>query len=541
MAVPSAKLINKLVFCLQQYGLTVEPRRRRCHHSRMNPTDKSKNIAKIVTAFNSGDLVLGNTLFDEAGGDQFAFKNGFDALGEVLSAMPSEHWRDHEAALCGLVVYLCKFGQAARAHAHLTDPNLTFDKTVRFTIVELLVTIHLGDPIRADDIERWTFLERRLPISNPLIAGLYCNAMLVILVRVGRLKEARSFGVRAIAAFRAANHSHLEHFIHLHLADLSIVEGHLRQGRRHLISAKACLASSGETHGNEAQLSEIVDLLLDYETGEFSHIPARAGALRDSLVSGDSWAEIFNQLGRIAVLSIYFTAGRDAALQELAAFQVGYAQRHGRHSDVLALLEIEIDRLDHSLGGAVEGLAQLEMANLKGPIGSVLLAGIVEALELNEIAVTNVPGPMAALNATLRQAARKTGQPRRRLVQQAFFLAIRESHAAPFIENRDALSGIGDRLTASSFARGHAQLARMARKVMRLVEQSYWIPAPMKELGITHRQLRVMTALQSGATNKEIARLLGLSEATVKYHLANLFRITNTRKRGQLIEYAMKI
>jgi len=507
----------------------------------MKIANKPIDVAKIVTAFNSGDLVLGNTLFEEAGGDQFAFQNGFDALGEVLSAMPEEHWRNHEAALCGFVVYLCKFGRAAQAHAHLTDPNLTFSKTVRFTIAELLVTIHLGDPILTSDVERWKFFERRLPISNPLASGLYCNAMLVILVRVGRLKEARSFGLRAITAFRAAEHSHLEHFIHLHLADLSIVEGHLRQGRRHLISAKACLAVSGEKHGNEAQLSEIIELLLDYETGNFAHIPARSADLRNSLVSGDSWAEIFNQLGRIVVLSVYFSAGRDAALQELTEFQVGYAQRHGRHSDVLVLLELEIDRLEHSLGGAAIRLAQLEKENLRGPIGSVLLDGVSAALGLDDVVVASVPGPRAAVNAALQQATQVAGKQRQRLVQQAFFLAIRESHAAPFIENRDALSGLGDRITSRSFARGHAQLARMARKVLRSVEQSYWIPASMKELGITHRQLRVMTALQSGATNKEIARMLGLSEATVKYHLANLYRMTGTNRRGQLVEYSMKI
>ena len=498
-------------------------------------------VLEIASAYARGDLPLGDTLFERAGGDQFAFQNGFDALGLVLAAMPEDHWRQSEAAFCGWVVYLCKFGQAARASAHIHDPELTFEKTVRFTIVELLVTIHLGDPVRIADIERWTYLERRLPISDPLASGLYCNAMLVILVRVGRLREARAFGLRAIAAFRAANHAHLEHFIHLHLADLSINEGNLREGRRHLISAKTCLDTWGETYGNEAQLSEIVALVLDYETGNFAHIPALGAALRDSLVAGDSWAEIFNQLGRITVLSLYFTAGRDAALHELAAFQAGYAQRHGRHSDVLALLEIEIDRLDHSLGGAEHALARLDANNLRGPIGSILLGGIVAALGRDDKGVTYVSGPRAGLNEALRHAARASGQVRRRFVQQAFLLAIRESHAAPFIENRDALSGLGDRLTSSGFARGHVQVGRMARKVLRTAEQSYWVPAPLRKLGITHRQLRVLTALQSGATNKEIARLLGLSEATVKFHLTNLYRATGTSRRGQLIELATQM
>lgn len=511
------------------------------HHYLMTQVDHPQHVIDIVNAYGKGDLALGDGLFDAAGGDQFAFRSGFDALGLVLGAMPEDHWRQSETVFCSWVVYLCKFGQAARAFAHIKDTGLVFEKTVRFTIVELLVTIHLGDPVRADDIERWTYLERRLPISDPLASGLYCNGMLVTLVRVGRLREARLYGLRALAAFRAANHGHLEHFIHLHLADLAINEGNLREGRRHLQSAKSCMKAWGKTYGNETQLSEVIALVLDYETGNISHIPGLGAALRDALVAGDSWAEIFNQLGRVTVLSLYYQEGRDAALQELAAFQVGYAQRHGRHSDVLALLEIEIDRLDHSLGGAEHALVHLDMGNLRGPIGSILLGGIVAALGRDDTGATHVPGPRAGLNETLRQAAQATGQARRRLVQQAFLLAIRESHAAPFVENRDALSGLGDHLTSSGFARGHVQVGRMARKVLRAVEQSYWVPVPLRKLGITHRQLRVLTALRSGGSNKEIARLLGLSEATVKFHLTNLYRATGTQRRGELIEFTIQM
>ena len=507
----------------------------------MEPPVTSPKLAEIIGAFETADIERANALFETAGGDQFAFRNGFDALGQVLAVMPSDHWRRNEAAFCSWVVYLCKFGQAARASGHLNDPDLEFDKTVRFTIVELLVAIHLGDPIDSADIERWIYLERTLPIAEPLTSGLYYNAMLAILVRVGRLTEARSFGVRAISAFKAAHHWHLEHFIHLHLADLSINEGHLRRGRRHLYSAKICLEKSGEAHGNEEQLSEIISLVLDYETGNFAHIPARGAELRTSLIEGDSWAEIFNQLARITILSLYFTAGRRAALAELAEFQVGYAQRHGRHSDVLALLEIEIDRLDHSLGGAEQAIALLDPDNLRGPIGSILLSGIRAALGRQNATLTHVAGPRAALNATLVEAAQASGQARRRLVQHAFLLAVRESHVAPFVENRETLSGLGSQLTASGFVRGHVQTGRMVRKVLRTVEQSYWVPERLRDLGVTHKQLRVLTALQSGATNKEIGRLLGLSEATVKFHLTKLYRATGVRKRGELIEITMGI
>lgn len=496
---------------------------------------------RIIAAYSSADLAKGNALFEAAGGERFAFYYGYDALGRVLSAMPQDHWLHHEASLCALVLYLSKHGKAARAQAHLNDPNLTFKKTIRFTIAQLLVVIHLGDPIREEDLERWVLLERRLPISEPLTEGLYCNAMLVVLVRRGRFKDARSFGLRSISAYKTAKHSYLEHFIHLHLADLSIMEGHLRQGRRHLLTARSCLLTWGETYGNEAAIAEVIELALDYETGNFAHIPSQSTRLRTSLVTGDSWAEIFNQLARITVMSIFFTAGRAAALRELELYQSDYSQRHGRLSDALALLEIELDRLDHLLGGAQQKLSQLDAENLRGPIGTVLLGGIVATIDNAHEVVVDVTGPRAQLNTLLRQARGQDAQARRRLVEQAFWLAIQDGHAAPFMENRDVLSGLGPRLSAASFARGHVQLARMVRATLRAVKRCYWLPPAMEEMGINHRQLQVITALQSGATNKEIARLLGLSEATVKYHLTNLYRATDTKRRGQLLEKVNEI
>lgn len=495
----------------------------------------------IIAAYASGDVAAGNALFEAAGGEHFVFHFGYDALGQVLSAMPQDHWRHHEPTLCALALYLSKHGNAARAQAHLNDHDLSFKKTFRFYVFELLVAIHLGDPIKTEDIERWTLLERRLPISQPLTQGLYCNAMLSILVRAGRLQDARSFGMRAISAYQAANHCYLEHFIHLHLADLSIMEGHLRRGRRHRKTAQACLDAWGETYANELEIAEIVDLTLDYETGKFAHIPAQSARLRRSLVKGDSWAEIFNQLGRITVMSVFFTAGRAAALSELEMYQADYAQRHGRLSDALALLEIEIDRLDHLLGGAQQRVAQLDTENLSGPIGTVLLGAVHATFEEAGEQIGEVSGPRAQLNAILRQACGKDAQTRRRLVEQAFWLAVQEGHAAPFLENRDVLSGLGPRLSSARFARGHVQLARMVRATLRTVKECYWLPSTMKDLGINQRQLQVITALQSGATNKEIGRLLGLSEAAVKYHLANLYRATRTNRRGQLLEKIGKL
>lgn len=58
-------------------------------------------------------------------------------------------------------------------------------------------------------------------------------------------------------------------------------------------------------------------------------------------------------------------------------------------------------------------------------------------------------------------------------------------------------------------------------------------PAPAETL--TERQREVLSLLAQGLPNKEIARTLGLSETTVKTHLATIFRVLKARNRSQAL------
>lgn len=490
----------------------------------------------IVQAFEAGEHRAAIAKFSAAGGDLYALYHGYDALGRVLAAMPEGLWRSNEILMGAYTLHLAKHGRAGRAQAHLTDPACTFARTYRFDIYELRLAIHLGDPITDAQLDKWIATERHLPLDEPLQEGLYYNAIMVFLVRHGRLPEARTMGQRAIAAYRSARHTYLEHFIHLHLTDLAIMEGRLRDARRHLGTGAKRLEQSGRTYGNEQEIIEILQLAINFENGIFNHIPAEAPRLRNSLVKSDSWVELFEQLARIAVKSTYFASGRGAALAVLEDFRAGYAERHGGSSEVLAVLEATIARMDGRLGEVGLLTSELGLDRLQSPIARVLLGELQPLASASTSEPPAETGPRGVIVTALRAAAREKGNQRRRLVEQAFWLAARESHSAPFIEHRDVLSGIGTRLSSGRFARGNVQLARMARHVVQTIRRSYWVPPTLHALGVTHRQYNIVSALQSGATNKEIARTLALSEATVKYHLAGLYQRIGVSRRGELLE-----
>ena len=58
---------------------------------------------------------------------------------------------------------------------------------------------------------------------------------------------------------------------------------------------------------------------------------------------------------------------------------------------------------------------------------------------------------------------------------------------------------------------------------------------PGKRPGLTTRETSIVAALLKGATNKDIARLLGLREQTVKNRLWKLYRKAGVANRLQLV------
>jgi len=61
-----------------------------------------------------------------------------------------------------------------------------------------------------------------------------------------------------------------------------------------------------------------------------------------------------------------------------------------------------------------------------------------------------------------------------------------------------------------------------------------------KEAPLTNRQLEVLELVAKGKRYKEIGKMLGITERTVKYHMERLLEILHLENRAQAIAYAAK-
>jgi DNA-binding NarL/FixJ family response regulator len=73
----------------------------------------------------------------------------------------------------------------------------------------------------------------------------------------------------------------------------------------------------------------------------------------------------------------------------------------------------------------------------------------------------------------------------------------------------------------------------------RILAGDPWFPAmPVGEAGPTERQVVILQRLAAGCGNKEIARELGITERTVKYHLGEVYGRLSAANRAEAVARA---
>lgn len=91
----------------------------------------------------------------------------------------------------------------------------------------------------------------------------------------------------------------------------------------------------------------------------------------------------------------------------------------------------------------------------------------------------------------------------------------------------------------------------LIKSIRVVMDGQYWLdrstlaeivrtPTPSDtKFGLTERELQLVSLISAGGSNKEIAETLGITEATVKRHLANVFDKTGVSTRLELAVFAM--
>ena len=100
---------------------------------------------------------------------------------------------------------------------------------------------------------------------------------------------------------------------------------------------------------------------------------------------------------------------------------------------------------------------------------------------------------------------------------------------------------------AKAFIVKHIDPRDLAAAIRQAVDAAVFQPLGMPENGsngddsdpdLSKRELTILHALQSGLSNKQIAKELFLAEQTVKFHLTNIYRKLGVSSRTEAVRYA---
>lgn len=121
------------------------------------------------------------------------------------------------------------------------------------------------------------------------------------------------------------------------------------------------------------------------------------------------------------------------------------------------------------------------------------------------------------------------------ILQKTLETAARLGAVAPLAEERVFLDELLDNHRIAEFL----DASSSARQVIRRLRTTGLAHATAgARAGLSRRETRVLLMIAEGASTKFIANALGLSEATVKFHLGNVYRKLGCSKRREAISAA---
>jgi len=506
---------------------------------------------------------------EDAGGVRVGIREGVGYLRSLLDHIPASLVHSSLRVKLCLAFVLAKEGRIVEADRLLDEAvaEKESDDSALLDEIALLGALFrvYEDRIRLDDdIARLDNLLRATPESEPLVRGVLLNLVCVAQIQAGDLSSARLSGERSMAYYRDLDTKYLQFFIHINISIIDLEEGLLSDAQDRRSTALHLAERYFPTDKGLAGIASVLLSEVHLERGD----PAAAGrdifeSLHDIEVR-EGWSELYVPGYTVAMEVALADRGLEAAAEILDRAErtirrrnMGRLQRLIRYkrldlfvragrADLAALALQDIDRLTHadaeSLRPCWRGffMAALSLARYHTRFGDsshaleLLYDAVEKAEETNAVRFLVKALILQSMALHASGDSRAAAQPFKR----AAALGSSRGFHGCFAEEGGALAasvhaivrttGIGDM--------SEAEVEFVAQLLSELSTGKHGKPPHILSL----RELEVMEQLSMGHSNKLIARHLGLSEPTVKFHLKNIYSKLGVNKRGLAVSVARR-
>jgi DNA-binding CsgD family transcriptional regulator len=512
-------------------------------------------------------------LLGQAGGVFFIYFHGPAALDRILSGFPQSFSLQSEVLTMSLALQALKRGDVSRARRLLVDrfgdaanePDAVFSPQSVFSrdfrAFRLLMLIYEDYHFSEELLETAFALNAEFASDAHLQRGSFYNTVLEFYIRTRRFAEAEDVAQRAMFHYEAAKAPMLCFYISLHQAMMRLLAGDTIGARKHAASGARYLAAIAFEAPNDHRLQTLLEACIEYESGRAEPLARFLNTEIDDFSHGEIWPSLMEfalLYGSQAMAEHFTTAAARGFLDRWRIYQVSNRQ----FQSMIDLREVSILQNANRWAEAADQLASLgatidrdwvltardvfPLLRNRDDIGLVL--GWIRQIVYESPDLDGLPdlvrAAIGSFNITERQRLgasiwlahlhkrRRDLTAARATLAKTFEDAARLGAIAPLAEERIFLEPLIDNQRIGGFLATSPPIRQVIRK---LRDSGRLSDVSGVRSDLSRRESKILIMLAEGAANKAIASTLGLSEATVKFHLGNVYRKLGCRNRQEAI------
>ena len=532
------------------------------------------HVAAILTYQRAGAWTPALQALADAGGHTIIHGHGAAVFDRLLSGFASPDIADDPTLVLCRSMQAVKRGDARLARRilhdrwgpHIDDPRAT-DLPVEARFFRMLLHGWEDFDIGAPDLDADYAILTELGAGDDLGRGSFYNAVLEVYIRTHRFAEADHAAILAMAHYARTDVPILSFYIALHRAMLRMLQGDPADSARSLGDARAHLSAVRFDSPGDARLLSLLAACIDYERGRSDALMRFLSMDLDDLFQGELWpslAEMVIAYGAQALSEHRSTMAargfldRWRVLQERAlqfrlmidTREVAVLQNANRWIEAgtraMALSP------DTTADGLIAQGADLARLTDRDAIALAVLwlrqithdtprrEGLPEALDgiLGNPRLTYRQRLAAELwRAEVLRRRKRPGEARAQALR-ALETAARLDAIASVSDERATLDSLTTNRRIRDALDGSAPVRRLLRRVQ---EARHGRLRRGRAHGLTRQETRILHGLGEGVTNKAIANAMGLSEATVKFHLRNLYAKLGCATRAEAVRSATEL
>lgn len=516
-------------------------------------------------------------VFTEAKGIFLLYFHGPEVYDRILAGFPRSYVLQSEVLVLALALQALKLGDVSRARRLLADrfgdlandPEAVFAQNAvfsrEFRAFRLLMLIYEDYFFSERLLETCFALVAEFPLDDHLFRGSFYNSVLEFYIRNRRFAEAEEVAQRAMHHYERANAPMLCFYVSLHQALIRLLMGDALAARKHSLRAAESLRELPFESRNDQRLQLLLEACVEYETGRAEPLARFLSLEIDDFSHSEIWPSLLEfalHYGSQALGDHFSTIAARSFLDRWRVYQVSNRQfqtmieireaailqnanRWQEASQCLAAITSRIDRnrvvsndgeLVHlhdrdEIALALAWLRQITYEQPARPGLEGLIEGIIGNLHLTDRQRLSGQIWLAYIAKRQRNLTRA-----RAILQKIFEDCARLGAIAPLSEERVFLEELIDNQRIGGFLATSLPIRQIIRKLRDSGRLSSRSAGGRNDL--SRRESKILLMISEGAANKFIASTLGLSEATVKFHLGNVYRKLGCRNRQEAISAA---